>query len=629
MADLDVKFHENRLMIRSQAFCCDVHDTWANRKVLFVLLRALCSLKTGKPLFSYQTIAEAFQYKARQNINNFVREYEGCDENFFDYLRHKRKVDPLVVDAVTEELRKNVLSKSGELRARVNQRLQRTDLTSENIRAALEQIPCTVMRQVVLREIEQGAFHPKEAHVLAEVFAALESDHERTQGGDGRPFSRVEPPITIKDREPEPTPEKTQDEARDNGPDHRAAENAATLSEAGEERRSGNSEAEGPANAEKLIRYGELVAAAGIEAIREESDEAVIQKVQADSVQQLLTPDVSMSDIPEPIVQMVKGMTLYYSNSSLSRIGQWFGGKSKSTIYNWVIGLAVALWPVMRGWVWHHVKGTRIYIDEKWLKIRKKWRYWFVAVDQTTGLPVFHDLVPTRSKWGCRLFLLKLKRLGKLPSEIMTDGLKSYVSAIAKVFPHAKHLLCLFHHQQGVTRCVNTHFSETEKKAAKAAKKRMKQVVQTNDTRTVKRRLARLEKVANQKGWDILNWIQQTRDKLKNLLPALRSNSYPTTTNEIERFFRAFTRFYKTRCGFHSVKSAKRELIFFLVVYFFTIQVESGKAPIERIIPNAKDMPFYHLLNYPFADSTKSPPANVPDVKPIEEMATQPLERLA
>ncbi len=75
MADLDVKFHENRLMIRSQAFCCDVHDTWANRKVLFVLLRALCSPKTGKPLFSYQTIAEAFQYKARQNINNFVLKY--------------------------------------------------------------------------------------------------------------------------------------------------------------------------------------------------------------------------------------------------------------------------------------------------------------------------------------------------------------------------------------------------------------------------------------------------------------------------------------------------------------------------------------------------------------------------
>jgi hypothetical protein len=32
----------------------------------------------------------------------------------------------------------------------------------------------------------------------------------------------------------------------------------------------------------------------------------------------------------------------------------------------------------------------------------------------------------------------------------------------------------------------------------------------------------------------------------------------PTTTNAIERFFRAFNRFYKVRCGFFSVLSASR-----------------------------------------------------------------------
>lgn len=151
-----------------------------------------------------------------------------------------------------------------------------------------------------------------------------------------------------------------------------------------------------------------------------------------------------------------------------------------------------------------------MYVDEKWLKIRKRWPYWFVAVDHTTGLPVFSDLLPTRSKWACRFCLLKLKRLGKAPSKIMTDGLQGYLSAIARVFPRAKHLLCLFHHQQTVTRWVKEHFSETDQEAAAEAKKRMKKVVQSEDTRTVKRRLDAVEQRAGQQGWKLSNWMKRT-----------------------------------------------------------------------------------------------------------------------
>ena len=79
MAYLEVKFHEDRFEIIRQVFCCEIHDTWENRKVWFVILRSLCSPKTGKPFFSYQRIADEFGYKARQNINNYVREYEACD----------------------------------------------------------------------------------------------------------------------------------------------------------------------------------------------------------------------------------------------------------------------------------------------------------------------------------------------------------------------------------------------------------------------------------------------------------------------------------------------------------------------------------------------------------------------
>jgi hypothetical protein len=179
MASFDVKFHENRLEITSQAFCCDIHDTWENRKVWFVVLRALCCPKSGKPLFSYQAIADAFGSQACQNIHNFVREYEQCDENLCDYLRHKRNVDPVVVEAVREELRRDVLIKATELGIRVNHRLGRDDLTSANIRVALEQIPCSVIRGPVLREIAAGSCHPKEEVVLTALFTFFEQDEQR------------------------------------------------------------------------------------------------------------------------------------------------------------------------------------------------------------------------------------------------------------------------------------------------------------------------------------------------------------------------------------------------------------------------------------------------------------------
>lgn len=605
MAEFEVRFHDDSFEIISQVFCCTIHDTWENRKVWFVILRSLRSLTTGKCFFSYQRIADAFGYTARQNINNHVREYEACDENFFDYLRHKRKVDPVVVNAVRDELARDVLAKTGALCARVNQQLGREDLSSANIHVALEQIPCTVIRATVCRELAQGALHPKEEVVLAELFAAVE---QHDGGSRARPMetssSRTVPPLAgpAVDVQREAEPREPAEVARPGTP--------APSPDSG-----------------KLVRYAESAAYAGLEAIRDVADEALVQKAQATCVDKLLTPKLPLSEIPGPVAQMVKAMALYAAGASFSQLGRWFGGKAKSTMYTWVIGLALALWPVIRGWGWQQVKGTRQLMDEKWVKIRKRWHYLFVSIDADSGVPVFHELLPTRTTWACRLFVLKLKRLGLLPVAIITDGLPGYVSAVAAVFPTTKHLWCLFHHQQGVTRCVNTQFGEAGQDEARMAKQQMKRVVQTQDPRTVTRRLDKLEKTANDRGWNILEWIARTRKNLKHLVPALRSNTYPSTTNAIERFFRAFTQFSKTRCGFHSVRSAKREIIFFMVIYLFTIQAERGKAPIENLLPDAKTMPFYQLLNYPLAgELTSHPPQNV---KPAQDMATESVEELA
>ena len=125
----------------------------------------------------------------------------------------------------------------------------------------------------------------------------------------------------------------------------------------------------------------------------------------------------------------------------------------------------------------------------------------------------------------------------------------------------------------------------------------MKRVLKTNDKRTVRRRLQKLKESAQELG--ISDWVKQTQEKLPKLLPSVGSICIPRTTNAIERFFRAFGQFYKKRCGFFSVVSARRELLLFLLVYVFIRQPESGKAPIESIMPDAREMPLYELINDP------------------------------
>jgi hypothetical protein len=88
--------------------------------------------------------------------------------------------------------------------------------------------------------------------------------------------------------------------------------------------------------------------------------------------------------------------------------------------------------------------------------------------------------------------------------------------------------------------------------------------------------------------------------KVPKLLCRVGTRRLPSTTSAIERFFRALRRFYTTRRGFHSVTSAKRELVLFVVVSVFTQCATSGQAPIEAIVPEARRRPLYRFINDPF-----------------------------
>jgi transposase-like protein len=310
------------------------------------------------------------------------------------------------------------------------------------------------------------------------------------------------------------------------------------------------------------------------------------------AIQSLINPQVKVTDVSSPLKWLSFLMVLYYHGLPLSVSCHWLG-VHKTTILRWILGASLQLWPIVSLWIKQQVNGTIVCLDEKWIKIRGTWYYWFVVLDHNTGLPIVASLLATKSQWACRWIGVQLRRVGVVPKVLITDGLLSYSHVLAG----AKHLTCLFHHQQGVTRWLKKHFSEKEQ--IQDRKSQMLHVFQTQDKRTVKRRWAKLKERADT--LQITEWVTQTEADLPKLLPQVGSQRLPTTTNAIERFFRAFNRFYKVRCGFFSVISAKRELIFFLVMYLLVRQPETGKAPIETILPQAKDMPFYHFINDPLS----------------------------
>ena len=230
------------------------------------------------------------------------------------------------------------------------------------------------------------------------------------------------------------------------------------------------------------------------------------------SIRKLVTPDIPVSSIKNPLRWVVFCMVLYYEGIRLSVLGRWLK-VHKTTILRWILGLGLALWPVVYKWIVDGVKAKIVYIDEKWLKIRGKWCYWFVVLDAETGLPILASLLASRSKWACRWIGVKLKHIGKIPGVIITDGLLSYHYIMEGV----KHFLCHFHHQQGVTRWLREKFHDKEEIAKR--KPEMKKVFQTNDKRTVRRRLQKLKESAGE--LDIKGWVQQTEDNLPKLLPSV------------------------------------------------------------------------------------------------------------
>ena len=106
MAHLAVTIHPNSIDVCGQGFCWRFPDVGKNRKVIWAILRGFYVPETGKSLFTYQEIAEAFRYKARQNIENFVAEFEANGGDILQYIsrkntKHERFCEPIADQILT------------------------------------------------------------------------------------------------------------------------------------------------------------------------------------------------------------------------------------------------------------------------------------------------------------------------------------------------------------------------------------------------------------------------------------------------------------------------------------------------------------------------------------------------
>jgi hypothetical protein len=60
----------------------------------------------------------------------------------------------------------------------------------------------------------------------------------------------------------------------------------------------------------------------------------------------LATRDLPLAQVPGSLCWLIVLMTLCYWNVPLSVLGPWRGAH-KTTILRWVVGLALALWPLV------------------------------------------------------------------------------------------------------------------------------------------------------------------------------------------------------------------------------------------------------------------------------------------
>jgi hypothetical protein len=173
---LNIDRKDNRFRLITQLFCTSwFPDTAVNRKVALVFLRLLTDA-SGKPLFTLQQLCYLVESDNRQAASQHLEDFRACGCDFKSLMTRRRKVSEEVVSTLKAQLLSDPLATISDLRENVNHRLQRTDLSNANIKAGLEQIPASDLRDSISRKMQKGKAHYKEEYLLNEMMQTFASE---------------------------------------------------------------------------------------------------------------------------------------------------------------------------------------------------------------------------------------------------------------------------------------------------------------------------------------------------------------------------------------------------------------------------------------------------------------------
>jgi len=514
-------------------------DTWANRRGLMIVLRGLRTPE-GRPLVTYDRLAEALDYADRRNVHNYGMEFEACGSDLEAFLVRRKKVDAEVVARCQQIWQGHPLWSAAQVYKAYKQRWPESGatLSEANIRTAGHQVDFLSIQSVLRRQLEDGSASYRESVLIEELLdlASKGAGQAARQAGVSAPIPEVLERISPRGALPD------------------LADSTPT--------------AAGTA-VERALLEGET------------------------------SPSALAALWEGPTGWLMRMFMRYYHGLSLSVIGKCFG-LHKTTVMRWLEPVAEVSWQAFVQQGQRFFSGT-VAINEKWVQVQGTWWYLFAAVDHVSGMPLHVALLPSNNGNYCQLFLWQLKALGYRPKVVITDGWDAYIKALATVFPQAQHLLCRFHALRAAFRALGQQVQSW--KGRQAWIDPLKRLFHTSSKRTVKRRMEKLQAQAQDTPAEgvftrLASKLPKLLPAVGSTFRPSTSNAVERFFGRFDRFYQAKGPFQSR------ASAEKHVALFLLGYVFETYSAEAqashqGRCPLQLAGYQVETVPLFHLLNRP------------------------------
>ena len=203
-------------------------------------------------------------------------------------------------------------------------------------------------------------------------------------------------------------------------------------------------------------------------------------------------------------------------------------------------------------------------IDEKWIKVRRKWNYIFTAVGKKVTDLLAMELFYHKDKQAMKTFLYMLKALGFRPKSITTDLLMGYETVVKEVFPDCIYHQCVIHAGRDAKRIVRIALpNKADEEWKTILTKRIRTLFKSKKIKQVKKRYFKIMKLRDRAPAAVLGVFDMLKKYYPKLCQSVLRKDIPKTTNPVERAIAEFEERYQLTKGFTSFYHAQ----FFIKAY--------------------------------------------------------------